>query len=244
MKKNYLRILFSIVLIAALSACGTNNNDNANQDSQNNHNNQDNRDNTNQNNDNISSLSTDQSSDNYPHTQPIQTQEAKYKFQEIPNGQAPSPNTGTNNLEKQEQPQNQPAKQQQSNQNYSLSNFESDVVTLTNKERAQAGVPELQIDQSLSQVAREKSNDMQRKGYFSHTSPTYGSPFDMMRDFGITYKAAGENIAQGQTTPADVVNAWMNSEGHRENILNPNFTHIGVGYDPDGQHWTQMFIQK
>jgi uncharacterized YkwD family protein len=236
MKRNYMGILFSIVLVTALTACNNNNNDNDNSSP----------DNMNQNNDNISSLSTNQSSDNYPQTTPIQTQEAKYKFQQTPQGQAPSPNTGTNNLANpnQQQGQGQPAKQQQANQNNALSNFESDVVTLTNKERTQAGVPALQIDQQLSGVAREKSNDMQQKGYFSHTSPTYGSPFDMMRDFGVTYKAAGENIAQGQTSPADVVNAWMNSEGHRANILNPNFTHIGVGYDPEGQHWTQMFIQK
>jgi len=85
---------------------------------------------------------------------------------------------------------------------------------------------------------------MQQKHYFSHTSPTYGSPFDMMRDFGVTYKSAGENIAQGQQTPQEVVQAWMNSEGHRKNILSKDFTHIGVGYEQTGKHWTQMFIGK
>ena len=85
---------------------------------------------------------------------------------------------------------------------------------------------------------------MQKNGYFSHTSPTYGSPFDMMRDFGVSYRTAGENIAQGQRTPQEVVNAWMNSAGHRKNILNGNFTHIGVGYEASGNHWTQMFIGK
>lgn len=85
---------------------------------------------------------------------------------------------------------------------------------------------------------------MQQQNYFSHTSPTYGSPFDMMRDFGITYRSAGENIAKGQTSPEEVVQAWMNSQGHRENILNANFTHIGVGYEQNGNHWTQMFITK
>ena len=79
-------------------------------------------------------------------------------------------------------------------------------------------------------------------GYFSHTSPTYGSPFDMMKSFGISYRAAGENIAKGQTTPAAVVNAWWNSEGHRQNMLNASFTQIGVGYVADGKYWTQMFI--
>ena len=85
---------------------------------------------------------------------------------------------------------------------------------------------------------------MQTKGYFSHTSPTYGSPFDMMKKFGITYRSAGENIAMGQRTPEEVVKAWMNSEGHRKNILNSSFTHIGVGHVASGNYWTQMFIGK
>jgi uncharacterized protein YkwD len=89
-----------------------------------------------------------------------------------------------------------------------------------------------------------KSADMQQHDYFSHTNPTYGSPFDMMRDQGVSYRSAGENIAQGQRTPQEVVQAWMNSEGHRKNILSRDFTHIGVGHDPNGHHWTQMFIQK
>ena len=76
------------------------------------------------------------------------------------------------------------------------------------------------------------------------TSPTYGSPFDMMKTFGISYKSAGENIAMGQTTPEQVVQAWMNSPGHRENIMNSSFTHIGVGYVASGNYWTQMFIGK
>jgi uncharacterized protein YkwD len=78
--------------------------------------------------------------------------------------------------------------------------------------------------------------------YFSHTSPTYGSPFQMIRAFGLTYRTAGENIAYGYPTPQAVVNSWMNSEGHRKNILNPSFTQIGVGYVSQGNHWTQMFI--
>ena len=83
---------------------------------------------------------------------------------------------------------------------------------------------------------------MQTKGYFSHTSPTYGSPFEMMKKFGITYRYAGENIAYGQRTPQQVVDAWMNSSGHRANILNANFTQIGMGYVATGNYWTQMFI--
>ena len=92
-------------------------------------------------------------------------------------------------------------------------------------------------------VAKAKSQDMANLGYFSHTSPTYGSPFDQMRAAGIQYRAAGENIAQGQRTPEQVVNAWMNSPGHRANILNANYTHIGVGFVENGYYWTQQFIQ-
>lgn len=85
---------------------------------------------------------------------------------------------------------------------------------------------------------------MQANNYFSHTSPTYGSPFDMMQQYGISYQSAGENIARGQSTPEEVVRAWMNSEGHRANILNGNYTHIGVGFEQNGNYWTQMFIRK
>ena len=122
--------------------------------------------------------------------------------------------------------------------------FVQQVIDLTNQQRAKNGLPALKADTQLSGVAQKKSQDMAQNNYFSHTSPTYGSPFDMMRDFGVSYKSAGENIAQGQRTPQEVVNAWMNSEGHRKNILSNNFTHIGVGYVTDGHHWTQMFIGK
>ncbi|PLR78384.1 sporulation protein [Bacillus sp. V3-13] len=125
-----------------------------------------------------------------------------------------------------------------------VSAFEQQVFELTNQERAKHGVPALQLDVQLSKVAREKSRDMQAKGYFSHTSPTYGSPFDMMKQFGISYRTAGENIAMGQRSPQEVVTAWMNSEGHRKNILNPSYTHLGVGHVAQGNYWTQMFIGK
>lgn len=126
----------------------------------------------------------------------------------------------------------------------SVSAFEKQVVELTNAERAKNGLPALTLDTNLSKVARAKSEDMSKNNYFDHTSPTYGSPFDMMKQFGISYKAAGENIAKGQTTPEQVVKAWMNSEGHRANILSDKFTHIGVGYVANGNYWTQQFIGK
>ncbi|MBY8912417.1 hypothetical protein KY305_06530 [Bacillus sp. YC2] len=126
----------------------------------------------------------------------------------------------------------------------SVSAYEKKVVELTNAERQKQGLKPLQIDEKLSKSAHAKSQDMKDKNYFDHQSPTYGSPFDMMKSFGITYKTAGENIAKGQPTPEAVVKAWMNSKGHRENILNPEFTQIGVGYVASGNIWTQQFIGK
>lgn len=126
----------------------------------------------------------------------------------------------------------------------SVDAYESEVVRLVNNIRKQNGLSELKTNWELSRVARIKSQDMADKGYFSHTSPTYGSPFDMMKNFGISYKSAGENIAKGQRSAQAVVNAWMNSSGHRANILNSSYTHIGVGYSAKGNLWTQMFVRK
>lgn len=125
-----------------------------------------------------------------------------------------------------------------------VSEFEKKVVELTNAERAKQGLAPLELDEELSKVAKEKSNDMKKNNYFAHNSPTYGSPFDMMKQFGVEYRTAGENIAMGQKSPEEVVNAWMNSEGHRANIMNGEFTHIGVGHVEEGNYWTQMFIGK
>ena len=126
----------------------------------------------------------------------------------------------------------------------SVTSYEEEVIELVNNIRTQYGLKTLKTDWELCRVARYKSQDMADKNYFSHTSPTYGSPFDMMKSFGLTYRSAGENIAKGQRTPQEVVNAWMNSSGHRANILNSSFTHIGVGYVSKGNIWTQMFIGK
>lgn len=120
--------------------------------------------------------------------------------------------------------------------------YETEVIRLVNEIRVQYGLKELTENWELSRVARYKSQDMHDKRYFSHTSPTYGSPFDMMKAFGITYRSAGENIAYGYRTPQAVVNGWMNSSGHRANILNARYTQIGVGYVAAGNYWTQMFI--
>lgn len=120
--------------------------------------------------------------------------------------------------------------------------YERQVVELVNVQRARNGLQPLSLDAGLCRFARVKSQDMHDNRYFDHTSPTYGSPFDMMRQFGITYASAGENIAMGYSTPEAVVNAWMNSSGHRANILSAKYTTLGVGFVPDGGYWTQWFI--
>ncbi|MBE6531825.1 MAG: SafA/ExsA family spore coat assembly protein [Ruminococcaceae bacterium] len=126
----------------------------------------------------------------------------------------------------------------------SVTSYEQEVIRLVNAERAKQGLKPLTYDWELGRVARYKSQDMRNNKYFAHNSPTYGTPFQMMKSFGISYRSAGENIARGQKTPQAVVSAWMNSSGHRANILNSSFTHIGVGYVADGNYWTQMFIGK
>lgn len=122
--------------------------------------------------------------------------------------------------------------------------YEKRVVELVNDIRIREGLNKLEIDKALSELARKKSEDMKKNNYFDHQSPTYGSPFDMMQSHGIHYKSAGENIAKGQTTPEKVVDAWMNSAGHRKNILKSSYTHIGVGHVKSGNFWTQMFIGR
>ncbi|MBQ8403397.1 MAG: SafA/ExsA family spore coat assembly protein [Clostridia bacterium] len=129
-------------------------------------------------------------------------------------------------------------------ENSTVLSYEQEVIRLVNEIRVQNGLKELTYDWELGRVARYKSQDMKDNKYFSHTSPVYGTPFQMIKNFGITYRSAGENIARGQRSPQAVVNAWMNSSGHRANILNSSFTHIGVGYVDDGNYWTQMFIRK
>lgn len=120
------------------------------------------------------------------------------------------------------------------------------VLELVNIERKKAGLQPLTLDNTLSRVAAEKAHDMAVNGYFSHDSPTYGTPFDMMRSFGVDYKSAGENIAAGQRSAAGVMESWMNSSGHRANILNAKYTKLGVGYYAGGSYgtyWVQEFTQ-
>ena len=160
-------------------------------------------------------------------------------------------NTGNNNKPNNNQNNNINTDKDNNTSNDSITGefaaFQKEVVRLVNVERQKQGLGKLSLNAKLSNVATLKSQDMINKNYFDHTSPTYGSPFDMMKQFNISYKTAGENIAKGQKTPAEVVKAWMNSQGHRENILNKNYTEIGIGVAKDANgtlYWTQMFIGK
>lgn len=126
----------------------------------------------------------------------------------------------------------------------SLASYEQQVFTIVNKERMSRGLTALVWDDTLGYVARLKSQDMINKNYFSHQSPTYGSPFQMMQHFGLKFSAAGENIAYGQSTAQQVMNTWMNSAGHKANILSAAYTHIGVGVAKTANgtlYWTQEF---
>ena len=123
---------------------------------------------------------------------------------------------------------------------------ENEMLRLVNGERVKNGLSPLKLDIEITRVARLKSQDMIENNYFSHNSPTYGSPFDMMKTFGIKFIYGGENLA-GDSTIKDAHQSLMNSPGHKENILNPNFTHVGIGVkegSPYGKIITQMFVGK
>lgn len=124
------------------------------------------------------------------------------------------------------------------------SSMTSQVVSLVNSERAAQGLMALQKDSRLAALAQQKAEDMAKNQYFSHTSPTYGSAFDMLKAAGYSYKTAGENIAMGQKSAASVMDGWMHSSGHRANILHTSYEKIGVGYavSADGMpYWVQIF---
>lgn len=161
-------------------------------------------------------------------------------------------NNHVNNNTKPSAPTNNNTTQNQNNQDKNdeiqntpndASSIQSEVLRLVNIERSKEGLSSLKLSNELSSVATKKSQDMADNNYFSHTSPTYGSPFDMMKQFGINYTSAGENIAQGYNSAEAVMNGWMNSPGHKANILSSNFGTLGVGYVNKGgtTYWTQMF---
>lgn len=140
-------------------------------------------------------------------------------------------------------PASKPTTNVPTNGDYSA--FQKKVVELVNVERSKNGLKPLTMSTELSKVATLKSQDMAKLNYFDHNSPTYGSPFDMMKKYGISYRTAGENIAMGQSTPEQVMQGWMNSSGHRANILKASFTQIGVGIAKNSSgrlYWTQQFI--
>lgn len=173
--------------------------------------------------------------------------EKEVKAPQTPAKEKATPVTNNNNTKAPSNVKNQqveaPVKTPSNNVSQSVSDFEKQVVDLTNAERAKEGLKPLEMHSPLMEVAQAKSEDMAKNNYFSHTSPTYGSPFDQIKSAGISYRSAGENIAQGQRTPQQVVQAWMESPGHRQNIMNANYTHIGVGFVENGYYWTQQFIQ-
>ncbi|MGN7165995.1 CAP domain-containing protein [Paenibacillus cellulositrophicus] len=148
-----------------------------------------------------------------------------------PKNQAPSAGTGnqapsgTNN--------------QQTSASGDASAYAQQVLDLVNQERSKAGLGALSMDSKLSNMAMAKAKDMYDNKYFDHNSPTHGSPFDMMKEYGITYNSAGENIANGQTSPQQVMQDWMNSPGHKANILNKSYTHIGIAFY--NNEWVQEF---
>lgn len=121
-----------------------------------------------------------------------------------------------------------------------------EVLRLVNQERAKQGLNALTLDSKLTSIANTKAADMRDRNYFSHTSPTYGSPFEMLQRFGVNYTAAGENIAAGQKSAEAVMTDWLNSSGHRANILNKEYTKLGVGYQSGGSYgtyWVQLFTR-
>lgn len=122
--------------------------------------------------------------------------------------------------------------------------LEAEVLKFTNIARRKENLPALEWDSQLGKVARLKSKDMVENNYFAHHSPVYGSPFDMMKQFGISYTWGAENLALGYTTGESVVRGWMNSSGHRANILNPKLNKIGIGAHANNSqriYWTQIF---
>ena len=123
------------------------------------------------------------------------------------------------------------------------SDFASEVLRLVNVERTKAGLsPVSEGSSALVSAANKRAEEVAK--VFSHTRPDGSSCFTVLGEYGVSYRSAGENIASGQTTPAEVVNAWMNSEGHRANILGANFTSLGVGVYKNGSSytWVQLFI--
>ena len=218
-------------------------NDNIEDNNQNNGNNQDNNQDNNNNQD-------QDKEDNNQDNNNNQDQDKDDNNQDNNNNQDQDKddnNQDNNNNQDQDKDDNNQNDDNNSSNINGFSKEQVEVLNLVNKERKANGLKPLTLNKELSNVANIKSRDMIEKGYFDHTSPTYGSPFDMMKKFNISYNTAGENIAMGQKTPSEVMNSWMNSSGHRANILNSTYTELGVGIQKDSNgtiYWTQMFIGR
>ncbi len=135
----------------------------------------------------------------------------------------------------------EPTKAPESNTNTSISSYADQVLQLVNQERAKEGLSALTTNATLQAAAEQRAQETVQS--FSHTRPNGTSFSTVLKEYGISYRAAGENIAYGQRTPQEVVNAWMNSSGHRANIMNANFGKIGIGvYQKNGViYWSQLF---
>ena len=224
-------------------------NGNIEDNNQNNGNNQDNNQGGNMEDNNQGNNNQDKD-DNNPGNDNNQDQDKDDNNQDNNNNQDQDKddnNQDNNNNQDQDKDDNNQNDDNNSSNINGFSKEQVEVLNLVNKERKANGLKPLTLNKELSNVANIKSRDMIEKGYFDHTSPTYGSPFDMMKKFNISYNTAGENIAMGQKTPSEVMNSWMNSSGHRANILNSTYTELGVGIQKDSSgtiYWTQMFIGR
>lgn len=225
-------------------------NDNIEDNNQNNGNNQDNNNQGGNIEDNNQGNNNQDKDDNNPGNDNNQDQDKDDNNQDNNNNQdqdKDDSNQDNNNNQDQDKDDNNQNNDNNSSNINGFSKEQVEVLNLVNKERKANGLKPLTLNKELSNVANIKSRDMIEKGYFDHTSPTYGSPFDMMKKFNISYNTAGENIAMGQKTPSEVMNSWMNSSGHRANILNSTYTELGVGIQKDSNgtiYWTQMFIGR
>lgn len=122
--------------------------------------------------------------------------------------------------------------------------FAAEVVRLVNQEREKAGLSPLTVNAQAAEAAQVRAGEIEY--LFSHTRPDGTSFVTALQEAGVSYRGAGENIAYGQKTPEQVMEGWMNSQGHRANILNPNFTAIGVGHYQNSRgvsYWTQLFVR-
>lgn len=126
-------------------------------------------------------------------------------------------------------------------QDTNAASFATEVIRLVNVERANVSLGALTSQSQLTQAAQTHSIDMGCNFFMSHTGSDGSSPLDRIVRFGYVYSWWGENVAAGYSTPATVVTAWMNSQPHRENILNPNFTEIGIGYVYNSRDTTLMY---